>query len=68
MGSIVDGIDEIQAAIKQAAQKFKSDSQISDFQKTAKEFTKMVESGYATPRGYNIQSFDANVYLKQASH
>lgn len=60
--------DEIQAAIKQAAQKFKSDSQISDFQKTAKEFTKMVESGYATPRGYNIQSFDANVYLKQASH
>ncbi len=61
-------IEEIQAVIKQTAQKFKSDSQIGGFQKTANEFAKMVESGYAKPRGYNIQSLDANVYLKQASH
>ena len=52
---------KIKEVLLKSEEVFGTDSQISSFEQSLQEFNKMVASGFAKPRGYNIRTVDNGI-------
>lgn len=56
---------QIKEVLSKSEEMFRTDSQVSSFEQSLKEFNKMIADGFAKPRGYNIRTVDGGIMTFQ---